>query len=50
MKPCIESALERRLQRLPEKSRQWVWFALLWCSGLMTLTAISYLIKWAMGV
>lgn len=29
------------------KARQWAWFVLLWCGGLLAVSAIAYPIKWA---
>jgi hypothetical protein len=28
------------------KKRQWLWFAALWCSGLMATFLLSYLVRW----
>lgn len=28
------------------KAKQWVWFIALWCSGLFTVMAAAYPIKW----
>ncbi len=30
------------------KIKQWLWFIGLWCGGLSTVLAFSYLIKWMM--
>jgi hypothetical protein len=32
------------------RTKQWLWFAVLWFGGLLTVTAMSYIIKIMMGV
>ncbi len=32
---------------LTEKQKQWAWFVGLWCAGLITVSAVGYLIKFA---
>jgi hypothetical protein len=29
-----------------EKQRQWLWFAALWCSGLIAVFFLSFLVRW----
>ena len=28
------------------KAREWLWFVVLWCGGLLTVLAMAYPIKW----
>ncbi len=28
------------------KKRQWLWFAALWCGGLMAAFVLSYVVRW----
>lgn len=32
-----------------EKKRQWLWFAALWCAGLVAVLTFSYVYKWLMA-
>jgi len=34
------------MKALTEKQRQWVWFAALWCSGLLAAFLLSHLAGW----
>jgi uncharacterized membrane protein len=34
------------MNRLTERQRQWLWFAALWCGGLMAVFLLSYLARW----
>ena len=34
------------MKALTEKKRQWLWFAALWCGGLITAFLLSYLARW----
>jgi hypothetical protein len=34
------------MKALTEKKRQWLWFAALWCGGLITTFLLSYLARW----
>ena len=45
MKPCI-----KLFEKLSEKQRQWTWFVGLWCGGLLSVTALGYLIRYVMGI
>jgi hypothetical protein len=33
-----------------DKKRQWLWFATLWCGGLMATFILSYLVRWLIKV
>jgi len=34
------------MKALTEKQRQWLWFATLWCGGLLAAFLLSYLARW----
>jgi hypothetical protein len=34
------------MKALIEKQRQWLWFAALWCAGLIAAFLLSYLARW----
>jgi hypothetical protein len=34
------------MKALTEKQRQWLWFAALWCSGLVGALLLAYLARW----
>jgi hypothetical protein len=34
------------MKALTEKQRQWLWFAALWCSGLIAAILLSFLARW----
>ena len=34
------------MKALTEKQRQWLWFAALWCGGLITVLLLAYLDRW----
>jgi hypothetical protein len=34
------------MKALTEKQRQWLWFAALWCSGLISAFLLAYLARW----
>jgi hypothetical protein len=34
------------MKALTEKQRQWLWFAALWCGGLIAAILLSYLARW----
>ena len=36
--------------RLSPKQRQWLWFVALWCCGLFSVFALSYVVRIAMGI
>ncbi len=33
------------MKALTEKQRQWLWFAALWCGGLIAAFVLSYLVR-----
>jgi hypothetical protein len=33
-----------------KKQRQWLWFAALWCGGLLTTLGLSYLFRWIVAL
>jgi len=33
------------MKAFTEKQRQWLWFAALWCGGLLAALLLSYLIR-----
>lgn len=41
----ITSKFKQLLVPKSDKASQWLWFAFLWVSGLLTITILSYLIK-----
>ena len=49
MKRCIKT-LPICARKLSTKQKQWLWGIGLWCSGLLSVGALSYVIKWVMGV
>jgi hypothetical protein len=38
------------MKALTDKQRQWLWFAALWCGGLLTFLLLSYGIRWIITV
>lgn len=38
------------MNKLTEKQRQWLWFAILWSSGLAAALLLAHVIRWAMGM
>lgn len=46
MNTCIKPA-QRWLDEHP-KVKEWLWFATLWCAGLITVLVMAYPIKWLM--
>jgi uncharacterized membrane protein len=34
------------MKALTEKKRQWVWFVMLWCGGLIGAFGLSYIVRW----
>lgn len=38
------------MKKITEKQRQWLWFAVLWGSGLAAVLLLAYLIRWAMNM
>ena len=34
------------MKALTEKQRQWLWFAALWCGGLIAVFLLSFLARW----
>jgi uncharacterized membrane protein len=44
MNICIKRSVELWLKSHP-KTKQWLWFIVLWFGGLITVTALSYPIK-----
>ncbi len=34
------------MRPLTEKQRQWIWFILLWCGGLIGTLLLSYAMRW----
>lgn len=37
--------------RAPTKrQRQWIWFAVLWCSGLSAAFLLSFLVRWVLSI
>ena len=34
------------MKALKKKKRQWLWFAALWCGGLIAVFILSYLVRW----
>jgi hypothetical protein len=49
MKQCI-NYIESKINSLPKHRRQWLWFAILWLSGLTTVLTLGYLIRLMMGI
>lgn len=49
MKQCI-NYIDSKLEKLPTKKRQWVWFIILWLFALSCVLTLGYIIKFAMGV
>jgi len=33
------------MKALTDKQRQWLWFAVLWCGGLIAALLLSYLVR-----
>ena len=33
-----------------DKKRQWLWFAALWCVGVMSAFFLSYLVRWLIQI
>jgi hypothetical protein len=38
------------MKALTEKQRQWLWFATLWCGGLLAAFLLSYLACWLISI
>jgi len=38
------------MKALTEKQRQGVWFAVLWCAGLLAVFLLSYLTRWLISI
>jgi hypothetical protein len=38
------------MKALTEKQRQWLWFAALWCGGLIAVFLLAYLSRWLISV
>jgi uncharacterized membrane protein len=38
------------MKALTEKQRQWLWFATLWCGGLITVFLLSFLVHWLISI
>ena len=34
------------MKRLTKKQTQWAWFIALWCSSLVAVLTLSYVIRW----
>ncbi len=34
------------MKPLTDKQRQWIWFILLWCGGLIGTLLLSYAMRW----
>lgn len=34
------------MKRFTEKQRQWIWFAGLWCGGLVSVYVLAQLVRW----
>ena len=34
------------MKALTEKKRQWLWFVVLWCGGLVGVFMLSYFVRW----
>lgn len=37
------------MKTLTDRQRQWMWFVLLWCSGLLAALGLSYLARWMLS-
>lgn len=42
--------IKTRINALPEKTRQWMWFISLWLGGLLCVSALGYVIKFLMFI
>ncbi len=38
------------MKALTDKQRQWLWFAALWCCGLIAVLILSYLVRWLIKI
>lgn len=38
------------MKALTDKQRQWLWFAALWCGGLIAALLLSYLVRWVIAI
>jgi len=38
------------MKALTEIKRQWLWFAALWCGGLMATALMAYLFRWVISI
>jgi len=38
------------MKAFTEQQRQWLWFAALWCGGLIAAFLLSYLARWLIKI
>jgi hypothetical protein len=38
------------MKALTEKQRQWLWFAALWCGGLLAASVLACLARWLISI
>ncbi|MEJ2219255.1 MAG: hypothetical protein P8X80_00405, partial [Desulfobacterales bacterium] len=46
----ISSGEKHPMKAFTEKQRQWVWFAVLWCGGLIAVFLLSYMVRWLIKI
>ena len=42
--------IDKLLNRLSKKQRQWAWFIILWCGGLGSVMLLGLIIRTMMGI
>ena len=38
------------MKALTEKQRQWMWFAALWCGGMIAVFLLAHLARWIIAI
>ncbi len=50
VKPVMTSITEILEKHFSEKQRQWIWFVLLWCFGLLCVMSLGMIIRLLMAL